>query len=213
VNRITRILLNALTCLSLLFCAVFYVIWVPGTTYCFSHAVSAGTRWEMWIGTTSVEVERHEGWQGKTSGGWVRGGPLANWVFDGFRGDWKRESRFLGIRWEQGMHHAYPNAEVDWRPRSTWNALGPFAYWQLHVPYGISLFFALSLPVLRVAGWIYRRRKRTAALAANRCPICDYDLRATPDRCPECGTPVRSSAVVSGGSATEEQTPAPPETR
>jgi hypothetical protein len=52
------------------------------------------------------------------------------------------------------------------------------------VPYwSLCAGFAVVSPLPWLAGAAGRRRRR----AANRCPACGYDLRATPGRCPECG--------------------------
>jgi len=48
------------------------------------------------------------------------------------------------------------------------------------VPYWFLIFILMIIPALRY----WRRRARMSGL----CRKCGYDLRATPARCPECGT-------------------------
>jgi len=58
------------------------------------------------------------------------------------------------------------------------------------LPWWLVAVATAALPAAR--GVIYLRRRRLPKLG--RCAACGYDLRATPNRCPECGKPVVSKA-------------------
>jgi hypothetical protein len=61
------------------------------------------------------------------------------------------------------------------------------------IPNGPALFVLMILPVLQLER--YRRwRAKAHARPTGVCGVCGYDLRATPDRCPECGTAAVSKA-------------------
>jgi hypothetical protein len=54
----------------------------------------------------------------------------------------------------------------------------------LAVPYWAMLTLAAILPAAWLRGLLILQRRR----ATGCCERCGYDLRASPDRCPECGT-------------------------
>src|SRR5688500_17299941 len=71
---------------------------------------------------------------------------------------------------------------------------GPIAYrqiwydgtrprWSVYVPHWFVVALVGALPTAHVAGRLLRRRRRPG-----HCATCGYDMRATPRRCPECGT-------------------------
>ena len=54
------------------------------------------------------------------------------------------------------------------------------------VPMWASCLATAGLPL----AWVSIRLRAARQAGAGLCPRCGYDLRATPDRCPECGTQV-----------------------
>jgi hypothetical protein len=59
-------------------------------------------------------------------------------------------------------------------------------------------WFAFVLMAIVPSVWIWRMRAAQRRRLAGLCPACGYDLRGTPDRCPECGAipdrPLRTAA-------------------
>jgi hypothetical protein len=85
-------------------------------------------------------------------------------------------------------------------PLTFWNRLG-FAARHLAGPPGrrapegrvvvFPYWFVLALATPLPMRWLpsrFRSRRRRRLAAAGRCTTCGYDLRSTPDRCPECGS-------------------------
>ncbi len=77
----------------------------------------------------------------------------------------------------------------DWPGTSALNRLGFYGRWGLDrvvfLPFWAVLLVSSFLPAI----WLGCQRRRSRRRKLGRCLRCGYDLRATPDRCPECGTP------------------------
>ena len=60
------------------------------------------------------------------------------------------------------------------------------------VSHGVLVGLAAVLPLIE----LIRRRRRRRSLAAGLCRVCGYDLRASRERCPECGTMIRAGSTT-----------------
>ena len=86
------------------------------------------------------------------------------------------------LRGLRGLQCRWVSETLTWSASSTsdgWGFFGP------HPLFG--LIAATPAGCILVTRW---RRRRGGT--AGRCPCCGYDLRATPERCPECGAVPKS---------------------
>lgn len=96
-------------------------------------------------------------------------------------------------RWFGGVWKAPTGATPG---RFRWDRLG-FGY-AVGGTRGGNSIYAWTIPdwflIVAFASWPWIRQRRFARRLPGVCRFCGYDLRATPDRCPECGAAPERSA-------------------
>ena len=102
--------------------------------------------------------------------------------------------------WDPGWFHQHDPADVmkdlprlppsgrEWWgfgfDRDVWGAANDRALTlQIIAPHWFVALLFGAIPAGRLVRLLRHHRRRTTG----HCPICGYDLRSTPDRCPECG--------------------------
>jgi hypothetical protein len=180
-----RRLFTLLSALSLLLCVLAVAAWVRGRTHADAVTRTRSARdFAYWfngpdgVSYRSTRTNYDMRWLKET--GWKIGSARlspaptpANWTPRDPPG-----VEFLGFRWARGAYVSPFFYSATARPNDRDDMT------ILVIPHWALVAATLPLPV----AWLLRRRRALRRHGAGLCPSCGYDLRATPGRCPECGT-------------------------
>jgi hypothetical protein len=199
VKRIAQWAFRAATALSLLICIASITLWIR------SYIVRDFVEWfdgsrTPWTGgpveSSTVTLRSSGGGISFQSTFWHYGGGIAGLVDTG--------KRFLWLRFDRPKYPRYGLREPNYSPRPQIENLGftlvlPTAAADESISFERTTCVILPIPVLTACFTILPVIALGSALKRRRdvrndlCPHCGYDLRATPTRCPECGTATASA--------------------
>src|SRR5436190_23205976 len=177
-----RRLLNLLTLLSLLLCVAVAALWVRSYQ---AHDVLS------WRQADNVGGERYSWYRVVASGRGQFAYSCDAEVYQLPSITSREAARALGrwqwLGWQRGFV-GYPapgfggSPNLWWGFHFAWRGDLSTMVHEVVVPY-----WAMALPAAFLPVWWVLRKLRPPARPGT-CRRCGYDLRATPDRCPECGT-------------------------
>lgn len=147
------------------------------------------------VGRSSADGTRHHDLHIR-SGGLVAA-EFGRWTDWGMEDPWpETRRRFAGLRWTHESSPPAPQGIGSW---IWWDHYvdqpsggGANEVWRVQVRPWLLLVPPMILPTLWLRRFVRRRRMRRSGL----CRACGYDLRATTDRCPECGTARAQGTIV-----------------
>jgi len=171
-RRALRILVSALAIGSLVLCLANTLLWAR------SYRRADYLRWEQ---LPPPGEERLFIYLASGSGG--------AWVGIGFYSPrWK--SPVEGERWYRATSQQMPIRYAGGADPTSWGfgyesqRTPDWRYVAIIFPIWLATALFAALPLGRLALWIRRLRR----VREGCCATCGYDLRATPERCPECGS-------------------------
>ena len=170
--RLRTILVSLPLLLFLAVCALWVRSYFSDDTYAWYSDYAAKKHWYVASNLGGLVLCYTEGHADDELQGF-RSRPVSDWERNGLLGDVFNLHR---RRVERGIAGFW---KFHSPRRPTRNYL--IQFWGL--PYWF--IFALAAPVPLITA--IRRRRRRQRRDKNQCLSCGHDLRATPDRCPECG--------------------------